>query len=144
MNPITPHHPSQAPGYLPSSASTPSLDAESRPEQTAAGTHTPPRNCTEVRALATRLDRAIDSAGSNDPDTFVTLCLADLRKMDSWGITIHGETLQSYFDLGSIDDVEQRYPVTLDEARLLRRAVAALNHDGCHTVSRRARWRRTV
>ncbi|UXZ36446.1 hypothetical protein K6V71_22560 [Cupriavidus gilardii] len=56
----------------------------------------------------------------------------------------NAETLWSYFDLGSIDDVEPRYPVTLDEARLLRRAVAALDHDRCQPIRRSRRWRGTV
>lgn len=134
MNPIAPHRQSQAFGFasMPETLPTPKL-AHSAPD------------CVEVRAMATRLDQAIGSAGSNDPDGFVTLRLADLRQMDSWGITIHGETLRSYFDLGSIDDVEQRYPVTLDEARWLRRALAALDDGSCQWVSHRdARWRRMV
>ncbi|WP_422648941.1 hypothetical protein OJJOAM_000805 [Cupriavidus sp. H18C1] len=100
-----------------------------------------PPDCTEVRAIAMRLDQAIGSAGSNDPDAFVTLRVADLRQMDNWGVTIHGNTLRSYFDLGSIDDVEQRYPVTLDEARWLRRALEALDDGHCASINRNRRWR---
>ncbi len=142
MNPIAPHRQSQAFDIASMSETTPSpkLGAMSK----LGAEHNDPPDCTEIRATARRLDQAIGSAGSNDPDAFVTLRVADLRQMDRWGITIHGEALRSYFDLGSIDDVDQRYPVTLDEARLLRRTIGALNHDSCQTVSRSTRWRRTV
>ena len=142
MNPIAPHRQSQAFSFasMPETQPSPKLGSISKLSVERNG----PPDCTEVRAMAMRLDQAIGSAGSNVPDTFVTLCLADLRQMDRWGITIHGETLRSYFDLGSIDDVEQRYPVTLDEARLLRGAVAALNDGGCRAASRGAHWRRMV
>jgi hypothetical protein len=140
MNPITPHRQLQAFGSAPCSGPTLPLKraaiAKHRADEIS------PPDCTEVRAMAMRLDQAIGSAGSNDPDAFVTLRVADLRQMDSWGITIHGETLRSYFDLGSIDDVEERYPVTLDEARWLRRALTASSNDGnCASINRNRRWR---
>lgn len=144
MNPISPPQHAHAAGNASLFATAPAPNAEAMPAQAAAGMHNALPNCTELRALATRLDQAIANAGSNDPDAFVIVRLADLRQMDSWRITIHGQTLRSYFDLGSIDDVEQRYPVTLDEARSLRRAVAALNDGGCRFAGRGAHWRRMV
>jgi len=139
MNPITIHRQPQVSGL-------PSLpDPTASLKRTAISGHgaddNGPPDCTEVRAIAMRLDQAIGSAGSSDPDAFVTLRVADLRQMDSWGVTIHGETLRSYFDLGSIDDVEQRYPATLDEARWLRRALAALDDGHCASINRNRRWR---
>ncbi|MCG5260035.1 hypothetical protein EM868_14145 [Cupriavidus gilardii] len=144
MNPIPPPQHGYAAGNASLFATTPAPNVDAMSEQPAVGTHNAPPHCTEVRALATRLDQAIANAGSDDPNAFVIVRLADLRQMDNWRITIHGETLRSYFDLGSIDDVEQRYPVTLDEARWLRRAVAALNDSGCRSASRGAPWRRMV
>lgn len=139
MNPITIHRQPQVSGL-------PSLpDPTASLKRTAISKHgaddNGPPDCTEVRAMAMRLDQAIGSAGSNDPDAFVTLRVADLRQMDNWGVTIHGNTLRSYFDLGSIDDVEQRYPVTLDEARWLRRALEALDDGHCASINRNRRWR---
>lgn len=103
-----------------------------------------PPDCAEARAIALRLDMAIADAGPDRPDQLVELRLADLRRMDAWGITIHGETLRGYFDLGSIDDVEQRYPVTADEARLLRDALVARNSGACPSAKGAGCWRRTV
>ncbi len=142
MNPIALHRQSQSFGP----ASIPETPLERKlaptPRHSAENNDTP--TCTEVRAMAMRLDQAIGRAGSDDPDAFVTLCLADLRQMDRWGVTIHGETLWSYFDLGSIDDVEPRYPVTLDEARLLRRALVAIADRDCPSATRNWRWRPMV
>lgn len=142
MNPIALHRQSQSFGTAPIPETPLERKLAPTPRHSAENNDTP--TCTEVRAMTMRLDQAIGRAGSNDPDAFVTLCLADLRQMDRWGVTIRGETLWSYFDLGSIDDVEPRYPVTLDEARLLRRAVAALDHDRCQPIRRSRRWRGTV
>ncbi|KAA6118304.1 MULTISPECIES: hypothetical protein [Cupriavidus] len=139
MNPITPHRRPQVFAFASMPEAPPSQNVAAMPKH-GADDNGPP-DCTAVRAMAMRLDQAIGSAGSNDPDAFVTLRVADLRQMDSWGVTIHGETLRSYFDLGSIDDVEQRYPVTLDEARWLRRALAALNDGHCASINRNRRWR---
>lgn len=139
MNPIIQHGESQIFGFASLSGPTPSPTTVAIPTHRADHNGTPV--CADVRAMALRLDQAIASADRDDPDAFVTLRLADLRQMDSWGITIHGETLGSYFDLGSIDDVDGRYPVTLDEARWLRRALVALNDGDCASINLNRRWR---
>ncbi|USE79272.1 hypothetical protein NDR89_21910 [Cupriavidus gilardii] len=103
-----------------------------------------PRDCAEALAITRRLQAAIDNTAPGRPDDFVVLRLADLRQMDTWGITIQGETLHSYFDLGSIDDAVPHYPVTGDEARWLRGAMEAWTGATCGAAAGRRRWRDTA
>lgn len=89
------------------------------------------------------LARLTDSSSASPPDPIdrmVILRLADLKQMDRWGIRIRGETLSSYFDLGSLDDVDPRYPVTPEEAEMLMHAMKALTHGKCEASPWLRRW----
>jgi hypothetical protein len=90
-------------------------------------THDEPPGRGEIKAMAARLDGLLKRAG-DDPDELVIMRVADLRRMDAWGVTIDGISLNDYFDLGSIDDVDPDYPVTVTELRSLRRALDTLPH----------------
>ncbi|MBY4895698.1 hypothetical protein [Cupriavidus sp. AU9028] len=95
-----------------------------------------PEPCEEARRLRAIVEQALRQA-EGGPDGWVTLQVAHLRLMDGWGLTIEGQRLHDYFDLGSIDDVEPDYPVTQEEARLLIAALAGVQR--CPAPSRMER-----
>lgn len=84
----------------------------------------------DPREAAALLDKLLQGARADFSTMMHTVPLALLRQMDSWGIKIGGESLGDYFDLASIDDRDPTYPITTDELRALRAALARFEHAG--------------
>lgn len=74
----------------------------------------------QVREIAGRLDALLDSEDEYTEEDLLFMDQADLRTMSSWGMTMYGEGMSSYYDLGSIDDTYPDFPVLLSEIRHMR------------------------
>ncbi|MBY4945681.1 hypothetical protein K6V92_03470 [Cupriavidus respiraculi] len=98
-----------------------------------------PADKDEVGEVAALLDNLLREARGDFSTMMHTVPLDVLRKLDSWGIKISGELVGDYFDLGSIDDRDPTYPITTDELRALRGALARLEHAGDRLLCPRGR-----
>lgn len=104
----------------------------------------PPQYCEEMACVYNCLRRSLDRAEGAPSDSMIVLRLADLRSMNDWGILVRGEPLDQYFDLGSLDDVVQSYPVTLSEARELEKAMQDMMGCRCGEERPKAHWKRAM
>jgi hypothetical protein len=92
----------------------------------------------QVREIAAGLDLLLHGIRPEFSNMMHIVMVGVLRKLDSWGITMNGESLGRYFDLGSIDNGDPGYPITTDELRALRRALARLENAGEGSLRPRA------
>jgi hypothetical protein len=92
----------------------------------------------QVREIAAGLDLLLHGVRPEFSNMMHIVLVGVLRKLDSWGITIGGESVGRYFDLGSIDNGDPRYPITTDELRSLRRELARLENAGEGSLRPRA------
>lgn len=89
----------------------------------------------QAAAIARRLDQILYSIDEVSEKELIDLNLDDVRTMSSWGMTMYGEWMQTYFALSMLEEDARTIPVRLSEVRHMRKGLSALMPSSLRMVS---------